>query len=46
VNPLVLVVVAKIQSRDLQAARKLGLQVPLLEASTDRDFDTAFASSM
>jgi putative ABC transport system substrate-binding protein len=35
---------AKIQSRDLQAAaRKLGLQVHLLEASTDRDFDTAFA---
>jgi putative ABC transport system substrate-binding protein len=35
---------AKIQSRDLQAAaHKLGLQVHLLEASTDRDFDTAFA---
>jgi putative ABC transport system substrate-binding protein len=35
---------AEIQSRDLQAAaRKLGLQVHLLEASTDRDFDTAFA---
>ena len=35
---------AKIQSRDLQAAAgKLGLQVHLLEASTDRDFDTAFA---
>jgi putative tryptophan/tyrosine transport system substrate-binding protein len=35
---------AEIQSRDLQsAARKLGLQVHLLEASTDRDFDAAFA---
>jgi putative tryptophan/tyrosine transport system substrate-binding protein len=35
---------AKTQSRDLQAAgRKLGLQVHLLEANTDRDFDTAFA---
>jgi putative ABC transport system substrate-binding protein len=35
---------AKIQSRDLEAAaRKLGLQVHLLEASSDRDFDTAFA---
>jgi putative ABC transport system substrate-binding protein len=35
---------AKIQSRDLQAsARNLGLQVHLLEASTDRDFDMAFA---
>jgi putative tryptophan/tyrosine transport system substrate-binding protein len=35
---------AEIQSRDLQAAaRKLGLQVHLLEASTERDFDTAFA---
>ncbi|MGB5184781.1 MAG: ABC transporter substrate-binding protein [Xanthobacteraceae bacterium] len=35
---------AEIQSRDLQAAaRKLGLQVHLLEASTDHDFDTAFA---
>jgi putative tryptophan/tyrosine transport system substrate-binding protein len=35
---------AEIQSRDLQAAaRNLGLQVHLLEASTDRDFDTAFA---
>jgi putative tryptophan/tyrosine transport system substrate-binding protein len=35
---------AEIQSRDLQtAARKLGLQVHLLEASTDRDIDTAFA---
>jgi putative tryptophan/tyrosine transport system substrate-binding protein len=35
---------AKIQSRDLQAAaRKLELQVHLLEASSDRDFDTAFA---
>ena len=46
-NPLVLVVVAKIQSRDLQAAaRKLGLQVHLLEASTDRDFDAAFVRSM
>ena len=36
---------AKIQSRDLQAAaRNLGLQVHLLEASTDRDLDAAFAS--
>jgi len=35
---------AEIQSRDLQeAARDLGLQVHLLEASTERDFDTAFA---
>ena len=35
---------AKIQSRDLQAAaRNLGLQVHLLEASTDRDLDAAFA---
>ena len=35
---------AEIQSLDLQAAaRKLELQVHLLEASTDRDFDTAFA---
>jgi putative tryptophan/tyrosine transport system substrate-binding protein len=35
---------AEIQSRDLQtAARKLGLKVHLLEASTDRDIDTAFA---
>jgi putative ABC transport system substrate-binding protein len=37
-------VLAEMQSRDLQtAARKLGLQVHLLEASTDRDIDTAFA---
>jgi putative ABC transport system substrate-binding protein len=35
---------AEIQSRDLQAAaRNLGLQVHLLEASTDRDFDATFA---
>jgi ABC-type uncharacterized transport system substrate-binding protein len=35
---------AEIQSRDLQAAaRNLGLQLHLLEASTDRDIDTAFA---
>jgi putative tryptophan/tyrosine transport system substrate-binding protein len=35
---------AAIQSRALQAAaRNLGLQVHLLEASTDRDIDTAFA---
>ncbi len=35
---------AEIQSRDLQvAARDLGMQVHLLEASTDRDFDAAFA---
>ena len=35
---------AEIQSRDLQAAaRNLGMQVHLLEASTDRDFDAAFA---
>jgi putative ABC transport system substrate-binding protein len=35
---------AETQSRDLQAtARNLGLQVHLLEASTERDFDTAFA---
>ena len=35
---------AEIQSRDLQAAaRNLGMQVHLLEASTDRDFDPAFA---
>jgi putative ABC transport system substrate-binding protein len=37
-------VLAEIQSRNLQAAaRSLGLQVHLLEASTDRDFDAAFA---
>ena len=35
---------AKIQSRDLQAAaRNLGLQVHLLEASTDHELDAAFA---
>jgi putative tryptophan/tyrosine transport system substrate-binding protein len=35
---------AEIQSRDVQAAaRNLGMQVHLLEASTDRDFDPAFA---
>jgi putative tryptophan/tyrosine transport system substrate-binding protein len=35
---------AEIQSRDLlTAARKLGLQVHLLEASTDSDIDVAFA---
>jgi putative tryptophan/tyrosine transport system substrate-binding protein len=35
---------ASIQSRELQtAARNLGLQVHLLEASTDRDLDAAFA---
>jgi len=35
---------AEIQSRDLQAAaRDLGLQVHLLEASTERDFDKVFA---
>ena len=35
---------AEIQSRDLQAAaRNLGMQIHLLEASTDRDFDAAFA---
>jgi ABC-type uncharacterized transport system substrate-binding protein len=35
---------AEIQSRDLQAAaRNLGMQVHLLEASTDRDFDATFA---
>jgi putative ABC transport system substrate-binding protein len=33
------------QSRDLQAAgRALGLQVPILLASTDRDLDIAFAT--
>jgi putative tryptophan/tyrosine transport system substrate-binding protein len=37
-------VLAEIQSRNLQAAaRTLGLQVHLLEASADRDFDAAFA---
>jgi putative tryptophan/tyrosine transport system substrate-binding protein len=35
---------ARVQSRDLQAAaRNLGLQLHLLEASTDRDLDAAFA---
>ena len=35
---------AEIQSRDLQAAAgNLGMQIHLLEASTDRDFDAAFA---
>jgi putative tryptophan/tyrosine transport system substrate-binding protein len=35
---------AETQSRDLQAAaRTLGLQVHVLHASTERDFDTAFA---
>jgi putative ABC transport system substrate-binding protein len=35
---------AKAQSSDLQAAAKtLGLQIHLLEASTDRDFDSVFA---
>ena len=36
---------AEIQSRNIQAAaRKLGLQLHVLHASTERDFDTAFAS--
>ena len=36
---------AAAQSRDLQAAaRVLGLQVHVLQASTDREFDAAFAS--
>jgi putative ABC transport system substrate-binding protein len=35
---------AEAQAKDLRtAAHRLGLQVHLLEASTDRDFDTAFA---
>jgi putative tryptophan/tyrosine transport system substrate-binding protein len=34
---------AEVQSRDLRAAaRTLGLQMHVLQASTDRDFDTAF----
>ena len=38
---------AAIQSRDLQAAaRNLGVQLHLLEASTDRDFDAAFAKAV
>ena len=40
-NPLV----AETESRDAQtAARTLGLQLHVLHASTDRDFDTVFAS--
>src|SRR5262249_3104371 len=36
---------AEVQSRDMQAAaRSLGLQLHVLHASTERDFDTAFAS--
>jgi ABC-type uncharacterized transport system substrate-binding protein len=36
---------AEAQSRDLQAAaRSRGLQLRVLQASTDQDFDTAFAS--
>ena len=36
---------AEAQTKDLQAAaRTLGLQIHLLNASTDRDFGTAFAS--
>ena len=36
---------AETQSRDLQAAaRTLGLQLHVLHASTERDFDTAFAT--
>ena len=36
---------AEAQSRDLQtAAHSLGLQLHVLQASTDRDFDSAFAS--
>jgi ABC-type uncharacterized transport system substrate-binding protein len=36
---------AKAQSSDLQtAAHRLGLQLHVLQASTDRDFDGAFAS--
>jgi putative ABC transport system substrate-binding protein len=36
---------AETQSRDLQkAARTLGLQVHVLHANTERDFDTAFAT--
>jgi putative ABC transport system substrate-binding protein len=36
---------ADAQSKDLQAAaRNLGLQIHVLEASTDRDVDTAFAT--
>jgi putative tryptophan/tyrosine transport system substrate-binding protein len=36
---------AKAQSSDLQtAAHGLGLQLHVLQASTDRDFDSAFAS--
>jgi len=35
----------EVQSRELQATgRKLGLQVPILFASTDRELDTAFAT--
>ena len=38
---------AAIQSRDLEAAaRNLGVQLHLLEASTDRDFDAAFAKAV
>jgi ABC-type uncharacterized transport system substrate-binding protein len=37
--------VAEIQSKDLQAAaRTLGLQLRIANASTDRDFDAAFAT--
>jgi putative tryptophan/tyrosine transport system substrate-binding protein len=36
---------AEVQSRNMQAAaRNLGLQLHVLHASTERDFDTAFAS--
>jgi putative ABC transport system substrate-binding protein len=36
---------AKVQSSDLQtAARSLGLQLHVLQASADRDFDSVFAS--
>jgi putative ABC transport system substrate-binding protein len=37
--------VAEIQSKELQAAaRTLGLQLPIANASTERDFDAAFAT--
>jgi putative ABC transport system substrate-binding protein len=37
--------IAKIQSRDMQAAaRTVGVQLHVLHANTERDFDTVFAS--